>query len=590
MEAGKSVEREYDYEERERESKLGLHYKWIALSNTTLGALMASIDGSILIISLPAIFNGMGVNPLVAGNVDLLLWLLLGYIIMSSVTVVTIGRLSDMFGRVKLYNMGFAIFAFASILIYISSYIILGTAGILSITLLRLLQGLGGAFLFANGAAILTDAFPANERGMAMGFNSIAIVGGSVIGLLVGGVLAAIDWHLVFLISVPIGIIGTIWAYLGLHELASIRKNQKLDLLGNALLAISLTTILIAITYGIEPYGSNTTGWSNPLVQLGIFGGIALLALFVFVESRTKDPMFHLQLFRIKAFAYGNASLFLSGMARGGLQFMLIIWLQGIWLPLHGVSFSNTPLEAGIDMLPLVLGFLVSGPVSGFLSDRYGPRRFTTLGMLINFCGFLALASMPANFSFLPFAVTLLLLGIGQGMFTSPNTAFVMSSVPPEYRGISSGMRATLLNVSFMFSLAVFFSLLILGVSSTLQSSLYNGLIAQNVSSATALQISKLPASSALFAALLGYNPIKSLLNQSVISSLDPANSKVVLGASFFPSLISDSFMQGMQIVMYMGAFMALLAAIFSFLIIENGMDGKPRAHGRAAEEILHSV
>ena len=226
----------------------------------------------------------------------------------------------------------------------------------------------------------------------------------------------------------------------------------------------------------------------------------------------------------------------------------------------------NTPFQAAIDMIPLVAGFLVSGPVSGYLSDRYGARLFSTMGMLINLIGFLILASMPADFNYPLFAVTILFLGVGQGMFSAPNTAAVMNSVPPEYRGVSSGMRATLLNVSFMFSLAIFFSLLIIGVSSSLPAELYNGLVSQGVSSATALQISRLPPSSTLFAALLGYNPMKTLLPPAVINSLPPKNANVILGTSFFPNIISSSFMSGMRIVMYSGAVMALFAAIFSAL------------------------
>jgi MFS family permease len=557
---------EYDRQKFQQERKYGIHYKWVALSNTTLGALLASIDSSILIISLPAVFNGLGVNPLSSGNLILLLWLLLGYTIVSSVTVVTIGRLSDMFGRVRLYNFGFAIFSIASILLYASSYLVQGTAGIISLTVLRLIQGLGSGFLFANSAAILTDAFPENERGKALGFNQIAAIGGNLAGLLIGGVLAAIDWHLIFLISVPIGIAGTIWAYVALHELATIRKNQKLDILGNITFAVSLTTILLSLSYGILPYGDSPTGWTNPLVQAGFGVGIVLLALFAFIEKKAEDPMFHLWLFRIRAFAAGNLSMLLAGLARGGLQFMVIIWLQGIWLPLHGVSFIDTPFQAAIDMIPLVAGFLISGPVSGYLSDKYGARLFSTLGMVINLIGFLILASMPADFNYSFFAITIFFLGVGQGMFSAPNTAAVMNSVPPEYRGVSSGMRATLLNVSFMFSLAIFFSLLIIGVSSSLPGALYDGLVSQGVSSAAALQISKLPPSATLFAALLGYNPMKTLLPPEVINSLPAKNANVILGNSFFPNLISSSFMSGMRIVMYSGALMAFFAAIFSAL------------------------
>lgn len=557
---------EHESPELQREKKYGVHYKWVALSNTTLGALMASIDGSILMISLPEIFKGLGVNPLSTGNVELLLWLLLGYTIVTSVTVVTIGRLSDMFGRVRLYNIGFAIFSFASILLYASSYLIQGTAGIISLTLLRLIQGLGSGFLFANSAAILTDAFPENERGKALGFNQVAYIGGNLAGLLIGGVLAAIDWHLIFLISVPIGVAGTIWAYVALHELAIIRKNQKMDILGNITFAVSLTIILLSLSYGILPYGSNPTGWTNPLVQMGIGLGIALLALFVFIETKAKDPLFHIWLFRTRAFAAGSLSMSLAGLARGGLQFMLIIWLQGIWLPLHGVSFIDTPFQAAIDMIPLVAGFLISGPISGILSDKYGARLLSTLGMLLNLIGFLILASMPVNFNYPYLAITIFFIGIGQGMFGAPNTAAMMNSVQPEYRGVSSGMMATLINVSFMFSLAIFFSLLIIGSSSNLRSTLYDGLVSQNVSNAVALQISKLPPSTALFAALLGYNPMKTLLPPDVINTLPPENANVILGNTFFPNIISSSFMSGMQIVMYSGALMSLFAAIFSAL------------------------
>ena len=557
---------EYESPELQRKRKYGIHYKWIALSNTTIGALMASIDGSILMISLPAIFKGLGVNPLSTGNVELLLWLLLGYTIVTSVTVVTIGRLSDMFGRVKLYNMGFAIFSFASILLYASSYLVQGTAGIISLTLLRLIQGLGSGFLFANSAAILVDAFPVNERGKALGFNQVAYIGGNLAGLLIGGVLAAIDWHLIFLISVPIGIAGTIWAYVALHEIAIIRKNQKLDILGNITFAVSLTTILLSLIYGLLPYGNSSTGWTNPLVLAGIGIGIALLTLFVFIETKSNDPLFHIWLFRIRAFAAGNLSMSLAGLARGGLQFMLIIWLQGIWLPLHGVSFIDTPYQAAIDMIPLVAGFLISGPVSGYLSDKYGARLFSTTGMVLNSIGFLILASMPANFNYLYLAITIFFMGVGQGMFGAPTTAAVMNSVQPEYRGVASGMMATLLNVSFMFSLAIFFSLLIIGFSTSLPGALHDGLVSQNVSNTAALQISKLPPSSALFAALLGYNPMKTILPPDVINSLPTENANVILGNAFFPNIISSSFMSGMRTVMYSGALMTFFAAIFSAL------------------------
>ncbi len=556
----------YDAAERREEGKLGRSYKWVALSNTTLGALMASIDSSILIISLPAIFNGLGVNPYAPGNIVILLWLLLGYMIASSITIVTIGKLSDMFGRVRLYNFGFLIWTIASILIYASSYLILGTEGAISLVILRIVQGLGGGFLFANSVAILTDAFPKEERGKALGINQIAFVGGSIIGLIVGGILSAIDWHLIFLISVPVGVVGTVWAYVGLRDIASIRKGQKLDIVGNLLFGIGVLLLLIGSTYAILPYGKNNMGWSNPFVMVSIASGFILLIAFAYFENRKEDPMFNLSLFGIRAFSAGNLSQFIAGVARGGLQFMLIIWLQGIWLPLHGISFSNTPLQAGIDMIPLMAGFLLMGPLSGHLSDKLGARYLASFGMIINVFGFLILAMLPANFNYITFALTIFILGIGQGMFLAPNTASIMNSVPPEYRGVSSGMRATLANVSFMFSMVVFFTVLISGMALSMPHALYNGLVAQQLQPAIARNVSEIPPTGALFGALLGSNPMQILIPQSVLSSLPAVNRTVVLGNTFFPSLISSPFIGSMRNVFLMSAILVFIAAIASLL------------------------
>lgn len=321
---------EEDRKERKREKKYGKNYKWIALSNTTLGALMSAINGTILIISLPAVFSGLGINPLIPSNIALLLWLLLGYMLVSGVIVVTMGRLSDMFGRVKLYNIGFGIFTIGSIGLYISSLYITGVNGALSLILLRLVQAVGGGFLFANSVAILTDAFPSNERGKAIGFNQIAGIGGGMLGLIMGGILSSFDWHLIFLVNVPIGIVGTIWAYLALHELATIKKGQKFDISGNVSFTAGLTLILLGLTYGLLPYGTSKMGWGSPYVLASIVAGALLLLVFGIIELKAKYPMFKLSLFKIRAFAFGNLSLLLAGISRGGLQFMIIIWLQAI--------------------------------------------------------------------------------------------------------------------------------------------------------------------------------------------------------------------------------------------------------------------
>ncbi|MCL5680277.1 MAG: MFS transporter [Candidatus Marsarchaeota archaeon] len=558
--------KEEDSEERKRESKYGKNYKWIALSNTTLGALMSAINGTILIISLPAVFSGLGVNPLVASNIALLLWLLLGYMLVSGVIVVTIGRLSDMYGRVKLYNIGFAIFTLGSIGLYISSLYITGINGALSLILLRLVQAVGGGFLFANSVAILTDAFPSNERGKAIGFNQIAGVGGGILGLILGGILSSFDWHLIFLVNVPIGIIGTVWAYLALHELATIKKGQKFDVLGNVSFTIGLTLILLALTYGLIPYGSSTMGWSSPYVIAGLIAGVLMLIIFAFVELKAKYPMFKLALFRIRAFAFGNISLLLAGIARGGLQFMIIIWLQAIWLPLHGVSFSQTPFRAAILILPLLFGFLIFGPISGYLSDKYGARLFSTVGMIINGLGFIALSMIPAQFTYIYFAIIIFVIGMGQGLFAAPNTTAIMNSVPPEQRGGASGMRATFTNISLIFSIAIFFTLLVVGLSVHLAPAMYKGLIAQNIPQSEALRVSTLPPTSALFAGLLGYNPMKSLINPTVLASLPKTNESYVTGKVFFPTLISKPFHDGLAVVLYAGALMSFIAALASAL------------------------
>ncbi|MCL4404365.1 MAG: MFS transporter [Candidatus Marsarchaeota archaeon] len=570
---------EADLEERKRESKYGKNYKWIALSNTTLGALMSAINGTILIISLPAVFTGLGINPLIPSNIALLLWLLLGYMLVSGVIVVTIGRLSDMFGRVKLYNIGFAIFTAGSICLYISSLYITGVNGALSLIILRLVQAVGGGFLFANSVAILTDAFPSNERGKAIGFNQIAGIGGGILGLILGGILSSFDWHLIFLVNVPIGIIGTVWAYLALHELATIKKGQKFDVVGNVSFTIGLTLILLALTYGLLPYGGNTMGWKSPYVIAGIVAGVLMLFVFAFVELRVKFPMFKLTLFKIRAFALGNLSLLLAGIARGGLQFMIIIWLQGIWLPLHGVEFSQTPFRAAILILPLLFGFLIFGPISGYLSDKYGARLFSTLGMVINGAGFLILAFVPANFTYLYFAIIIFVIGVGQGLFAAPNTTAIMNSVPPEERGGASGMRATFTNISLIFSIAIFFTLLVVGLNVHLAPALYKGLIAQQIPKTEALRVSTLPPTSALFAGLLGYNPMKSLINPTILASLPAANRSYVIGKIFFPTLISLPFHDGLAIVLYTGAIMSFIAAIASALRGKRFVYGEARSN-----------
>jgi len=539
------------------------NYKWIALSNTTLGVLMAAIDGSIVIISLPAIFNGIKLDPLQPGSTSYLLWIFMGYLLVTAVLVVAFGWLGDRYGRVRMYNAGFAIFTVGSLLLAATPFE--GSAGALWIIAMRIVQGVGGAFLFANSAAILTDAFPSHQRGLALGINGIAAIAGQFIGLLAGGLLATIDWRLVFFVSVPIGVIGTIWAYLRLEELST-TSHRRMDWAGNLTFGVGLAAILIGITYGIQPYGSAATGWTSPLVIGLIGGGLALLVAFLWLERRVREPFFDLSLFRIRAFMAGNVAGLLASTGRGGLSFMLVIWLQGIWLPLHGYSYADTPLWAGIYMLPLTVGFLVAGPLSGFFSDRFGARPFATGGMLLAAAAFIGLTRLPVVFAYPLFAALLLLAGVGSGLFNSPNAAAIMNSVPAGQRGAASGMRAVFANAGFVVSIGLFFSLMIGGLAGSLPSTLYAGLVAHDVPASVASQISRLPPVSSLFAALLGSNPMASLLPPSVLQALPPGQAAILTGKDFFPQLISGPFQRGLTIVFVTAATMAVIAATASAL------------------------
>ena len=453
-------------------------YKWIALSNTTLGILMAVINQSIVIIALPAIFRGIHLNPLIPSNTSYLLWMLLSFMVVMAVLVVSLGRVGDIFGRVRMYNLGFAIFTLGSILLSVTW--LEGSAGALWMIIMRVVQGIGAAFLMANSSAILTDAFPAEERGLALGINMVAAIGGSFIGLVLGGVLAPVAWRLVFLVSVPFGLFGTVWAYLKLED-RGVRTPAKIDWWGNVTFAVGLIAVLVGITYGILPYGGHNMGWTAPGVIAALVGGVLVLGLFVVIERRVAAPMFRLDLFKIRAFSGGSVATFLAALSRGGLMFMLILWLQGIWLPLHGYSFAHTPLWAGIYMLPLSAGFLVAGPVSGRLADHFGARPFATGGMIISAIGFLLLIALPINFTYWQFALVILLIGAAMGLFAAPNLTGIMNSLPPDQRGSGAGMAATFQNSASVLSIGVFFSLIIVGLSSTLPAVLFHGLASHGV-------------------------------------------------------------------------------------------------------------
>jgi MFS family permease len=541
---------------------LGPRYKWIALSNTTLGVLMATINQSIVLIALPAVFKGIGLNPLAPGNTSYLLWMFMGFLVVTAVLVVSFGRLGDMFGRVRMYNMGFAVFTVASIFLTVTW--MHGVDGALWLIIWRVVQGIGGAFLFANSTAILTDAFPANQRGTALGLNSIAAIAGSFIGLILGGVLAPVNWHLIFLISAPIGLFGTVWAYFMLHDIG-IRKHAKMDWWGNLLFAVGLIAILVGITYGLQPYGTSAMGWGNPFVLGALIGGAVLLVVFLFVETKVEEPLFKISLFKIRAFAFGNIANLAISMGRGGMQFMLIIWLQGIWLPLHGYSYSQTPLWAGIYLVPLTIGFLLSAPLAGILSDKFGAKAFTVGGALLTAGTFLVLVFLPVNFTYWQFAVIIVLNGFGTGLFAPPNRAELMNSVPANQRGAAGGMIATFQNSASVLSIGIFFSLMVAGLASKLPTTMFSGLTAQGVPASAATTISHLPPIGVLFAAFLGYNPMQQLLGP-IIHQLPAAHALYVTGREFFPNLISAPFHDGLGVAFGFAIAASVIAAVASAL------------------------
>ena len=542
----------------------GDRYKWLALSNTTLGMLAATVNASIVIISLPAIFRGIKLNPLTPGNVSYLLWMLMGYLVVTAVLVVTLGRLGDIYGRVKMYNAGFAVFGFGAVALPFDPFT--GASGALWLIGWRVVQAVGGAMLMANAPAILTDAFPANQRGTAMGINQVAGISGQFLGLILGGLLAAINWRLVFIVSIPIGIGGAIWSYLSLREIGA-RTRARIDWIGNVTFAVGLIALLTGITYGIQPYGGHNMGWTSPVVLTGLIGGVTLLITFCIIETRVQSPMFDLRLMRIRAFAAGVSATLLASIARGGLQFMLIIWLQGIWLPLHGYAFKDTPLWSGIYLLALTCGFVFSGPVSGWLSDKHGARAFASGGLLVSAAAFGGLLLIPTDFHYPEFAALIFVAGAGMGLFSAPNAAGIMNSVPARQRGAASGMLATFQNSGFVLSIGIFFSLMIAGLAATLPTSLFRGLTGQGVPAGIAHQVAQLPPVGSLFAAFLGYNPIKQLLAPTgVLAKLPPANAAKLTGKSFFPQLISQPFHHGLVIVFTMAMIVLFIAAAASLM------------------------
>ncbi|MGC8562198.1 MAG: MFS transporter [Thermoplasmata archaeon] len=542
-----------------------VQYKWVALSNTTIGVLMASINSTIMLISLPAIFRGIDINPFQASSFVYLLWIMMGYMIVTAVMLVTVGRLSDIYGRVRLFNLGFLIFTIGSILLFITP----GKGDVAGdeIIFFRIFQATGGSFLFANSAAIITDSFGPSERGKAMGINQIAGLAGSLIGLILGGILATLDWRYVFLVSVPVGLLGTVWSYLKLKDTSIRHKDQKVDISGNVSFAAGLTLILIGLTYGLMPYGSSSMGWSNPWVITSMVSGLALIVAFVIIERYVEQPMFNLSLFKNRAFSAGSIAGMLQSMGMGGIMFMLIILLQGIWLPLHGYSYTSVPFWAGVYMIPMMVGFIIFGPISGAISDKTGARFIATLGMVIAAASLILLSTLSYNFSYLYFAIMLFIMGSGMGLFAAPNITAVMNSVMPQLRGAASGMRATLQNTGQTASMGIFFTIVLISLTTKLPSA-FSGALATVGAPVLIPFFIKIPPTSALFSAFLGYNPMQTILGffpSSYTSAIIGHSVLVTLeGKTWFPRALASAFMGSLRVSFYIGAAIFVVAAILS--------------------------
>lgn len=542
----------------------GSSYKWVALSVVVISSLMGSINMSIVLISLPAIFNGIHINPLT--SFQYLLWILMGYGLVTATLLLSFGRLSDMYGRVKMFRLGFLIFTLGSILLYLTPST--GDAGAIEIIAFRVIQAVGSALFMANSAAILTDAFSPNERGKALGLNMVAFTTGQFIGLILGGVLAYFDWRFVFLVSVPFGLLGTIWSYLKLEETSIPVPDTKIDIWGNLTFVVSITLLLLGVTYGLMPYGNDPMGWSNPWVIASMVIGVMLLLLFLFIESRVESPMFRLDLFKIRMFSYANVASLLSALSRGGMMFMLILLLQGVWLPLHGYSYESTPFWAGVYMLPLTAGIAIMGPISGSLSDKYGPRWIATIGMVISAISFLILAVLPYNFSYWELGLTIFMMGIGGGMFGSPNTASIMNSVPPHERGVASGMMYTIVNTAFTTSMAIFFTIVIVGITQQFPEAITASLTSIGVSQ-LAPSMSSIPPTGALFSAFLGYNPVEAMLSAlppALVATIPSSTLTTLTGTTWFPSTFAVAFMPSLQTSFFIGALLCAIAAVLSAL------------------------
>ncbi|MDP7982714.1 MAG: MFS transporter [Conexivisphaera sp.] len=540
-----------------------MEYKWVVLTNTTLGVIMSSMNMYIVLISLPAIFRGLGINPFLPGEFIYLLWVLMGYSIVMATVLVTFGRISDMYGRARVYTWGFIVFTIASIflsLIPSNS----GNAGALLMILLRLVQAVGGGLLMVNSTALLTDAFPPNERGKALGLNQASFIVGSFLGLILGGMLVGYDWHMVFVVNVPFAVAGALWSVLKLRRTPGTGV-ARLDLAGNVTLAAGLLAISLGLTYALMPYGNSQMGWTNPWVIASFPLGALLFVLFVLSERRAPAPLFNLSLFRVKPFSYGSIALFLNSLGRGAIMFLVVIWLQGIWLPLHGYPWESTPFWAGVYMIPMLVGTVIMAPVGGMLTDRYGARLFATLGMVIMALSLLALTLLPYDFNLAEFELILFVSGLGGGLFSAPNTTAIMNSLRPQDRAAGNGMRQTFSSMGSTISMALFFSMLVTFFTMYVPNEISSAVASYGLPAQVASFLSSIPASGLLFAAFLGVDPA-SAIPQSVLSALPHSVVELLDSRTFLPSIIGPPFMDALRISLYISVALVLVGALFSWM------------------------
>ncbi|HEY1518268.1 MAG TPA: MFS transporter [Solirubrobacteraceae bacterium] len=437
-----------------RARKLGVHaghdsYKWWALSCTSLGMLLATINSGTLIIALPDLERSLHTSLLE------LVWVILVYMIASTVLVLSAGRLSDQFGRKKAYIGGFVLFAVASLG---AGFADNGT----QLILWRILQGIAGSFLFANSAAIVTDAFPREQLGMAMGTNTMVAAIGLVIGPVLGGALVLISWHWVFWFNVPFALGGSLWAWMILHEVSGRSEDRSFDALGTITFLIGLT----GLVYGISKGG--LSGWDSTGVIVSLAAAAVFLPGFVLIESRVRSPMLDLSIFKNRLFAAASLAAFMNGLARFALMFVFVFYFQGVQ--------GNSPILAGVKLAPLALGMLVASPLAGIWADRRGSRGMAVAGMLVQAVGLALMTTLQRDTAYLAPGAYMLIVGIGSGMFNSPNTAAMMGTVPPHRRGIAAGARVLVQNTGAVISIAFVLAVVTSSVPKSTLFAVFSGL------------------------------------------------------------------------------------------------------------------